>query len=213
MRIPFVLSRNGRSPWTVVTGKPGFLLIVLLACSAILTADDGKTLRVCIPQHTAKNAFFTQVANTLTHHKPDANTHNRVIGTQLPGIDQILITDNPFKGNQANQALSSELRDRAIQEHCDYVLVVSLPDISTARSPQPNVWSPGEQSTTSTYDPYMRRQDPENYVRVKYQLYARDPATAPSDGFIATHDAAPYQAVLSQALDLLANQVFTKLTK
>jgi hypothetical protein len=188
-------------------------MIVLLAFSATLAADDGKTLKVCIPQHTAKNAFFTQIADTLSHHKPDANTHNRVKGIQLASIDQILITDNPFKGNQANQILSSELRDRALQEQCDYVLVVSLPDVNTARSPQPNVMSPNQQSTTSTYDPYMRRQDPENYVRVKYQIYARDPATAPIDGFITTHEAAPYQAVVAHALDMLANQVFTKLTK
>ena len=135
-------------------------------------AEEGETRNVCIPQHTAKDALLSQLANTLSRHKPDANTQTRLKGAQLASIDQILITDNPFKGNQATQTLSNELRNRAIQEHCDYVLVVSLPDVRTARSPQPDVWSPNRQSTTSTYDPYMRRQDPENYVRVKYQIYA-----------------------------------------
>jgi hypothetical protein len=59
----------------------------------------------------------------------------------------------------------------------------------------------------------MRRQDPDNYLRVSYQLYARDPATPPVEGFVTTHDSAPYQAVVAQAFDLLANQVFTKLAK
>lgn len=127
---------------------------------------------------------------------------------QLAGVDQILVTDNPFNGNQSNQTWSTELRDRAVQEHCDYVLVVSLPDVRTARSPQPNVLSPNPQSTTNTYDPYLRRQDPDNYVRVSYQL-SRDPATRPVEGFVTTHDSAPYQAVVAQALDLLANQVFS----
>jgi hypothetical protein len=185
----------------------------LVIFSPTLAAEEGKTLTVCIPQHSGKDALLSQLANTLSEHKPDKNTHIRLKGVQLGGIDQILVTDNPFKGNQANQTLSAELRDRAVQEHCDYILVVSLPDISTARSPQPNVASPNIQSTTNTYDPYMRRQDPENYVRVKYQIYARDPATAPVDGFVATHAAAPYQAVVGEALGMLGNQVFTKLAK
>jgi len=189
------------------------LAFVLLGYSSAVAADDGKTLNVCIPQHTGKDPMLSQVANTLSHHKPDKNTRIRVQGVQLANIDQILITDNPFKGNQAKQTPSPELRDRAIQEHCDYILVVSLPDVSTARSPQPNVVSPNEQSTTSTYDPYMRRQDPDNYVRVTYKLYARDSATPPVDGFITAHDSAPYQAVIAQALDLMANQVFTRLAK
>lgn len=189
------------------------LVFALLAFPTAGAAEDDKTLNVCIPQHTAKDALLSQLASTMSHHKPDKNTHIRLQGVQLPNIDQILITDNPFKGNQANQTLSPELRDRAVQEHCDYILVVSLPDVSTARSPQPNVASPDIQSTTNTYDPYMRRQDPDNYVRVRYQLYARDPAKSPIEGFVTTHDSAPYQAVVAQALDLLGNQVFTKLTK
>jgi hypothetical protein len=89
--------------------------------------------------------LLSQVANTLSHHKPDRNTDIQLQGVQLAGVDQILVTDNPFKGNQANQTLSPELRDRAVP-----------------RSPQPNVLSPITQSTTNTYDPYMRRQDPDN---------------------------------------------------
>ena len=201
------LLRKVSMPYTLVSA------ITLLSFPAVLLADDGKTLMVCIPQHTAKDALLSQVANTISHHKADRNTGIRLQAVQLAGVDQILLTDNPFKGNQANQSLSPELRERAVQKHCDYVLVVSLPDVRTARSPQPNVLSPNTQSTTSTYDPYMRRQDPDNYVRVSYQLYARDPATRPVEGFVTTHDSAPYQAVVAQALDLLANQIFTKLAK
>ena len=73
--------------------------------------------------------------------------------------------------------------------------------------------APNQQSTTNTYDPYMRKQDPDNYVRVSYQLYARDPAKSPLEGFVTAHDSAPYQAVIAQALDMMANQVFTKLAK
>ena len=50
----------------------------------------------------------------------------------------------------------------------------------------------------------------DNYVRGGHQLYARDPATRPVEGFVHF---APYQAVVAQALDLLANQVCTKLAK
>ena len=201
------LLRKISAPYTFV------LAITLLTFRIVLVADDGKTVTVCIPQHTAKDALLSQVASTLSHHNPDRNTGIRFKGVQLAGVDQILVTDNPFKGNQANQTLSPELRDRAVQEHCDYVLVISLPDVRTARSPRPNVLSPNTQSTTNTYDPYMRRQDPDYYVRVSYQLYSRDPATRPFEGFVTTHDSAPYQAVVAQALDLLANQVFTKLAK
>jgi hypothetical protein len=196
-----------------VSCTPAILAITLLAPSSAIAGDELKTLNVCIPQHTAKDAHLSQLASTISQHKPDRNTHIRLQGVLLPNMDQILITDNPFKGNQAAQTLSPELHDRAIQEHCDYILVVSLPDVSTARSPQPNVASPNTQATTNTYDPYMRRQDTDNYVRVKYQLYPRDSAKSPIAGFVTTHDSAPYQAVVSQALDMLGNQVFTKLAK
>ena len=193
------------APWIF----PVFTVVLLVAG----LAAEEKVVNVCIPQHSGKDALLSQLAGTISHHKPDKNTHIRLQGVQLPNVDQILITDNPFKGNQANQVLSPELRARAVQEQCDYILVVSLPDISTARSPQPDVASPNIQSTTNTYDPYMRRQDPDNYVRVKYQLYARDPAKSPLEGFVTTHDSAPYQAVVAEALDQLGNQVFAKLSK
>ena len=98
------------APYTFV------LAITLLTFPAVLSADDGKILTVCIPQHTAKDALLSQVASTISHHKPDRNTGIRFEGVQLAGVDQILVTDNPFKGNQANQTLSPELRDRAVQE-------------------------------------------------------------------------------------------------
>lgn len=185
--------------------------VVLLV--APLRAQDGKTLKVCIPQHTASDAQLHQVATTLTNHKPDKATHIRIQGVQLANIDQILFTDNVFKGSQATQTLTSEVHDRAQQEHCDYLLVVSLPEIKTARSPQPNLLNDQPLATTNTNDPYMRRQDPDNYVRVKYLLYRLEPPAAPLDGFVTTHDAAPYQAVVATALDMMANQVFTKITK
>lgn len=192
---------------------PILVALALLALSANLAAEDGKTLKVCLPQRTASDAMMHQVATDLSQHKPDKTTRIRLEGVQLANIDEILVTDNFFKGNQAKQTLSGEVRNRAVQEKCDYILVVAIPDVSTARSPQPNVLSPNQQSTTSTYDPYMRRQDTDNYVQVKYRLYARDPATAPLDGFVTTHDSAPQQAVVHQALSMLANQVFTRLTK
>lgn len=175
--------------------------------------EDGSTVKVCIPQHTASDAMMHQVASSLSGHKPDKSTHTRTEGVQLANIEQILDTDNLFKGNLAKQNLSTEASTRAIQEHCDYVLVISLPDVRTARSPQPNAWSPDQPSTTNTGDPYMRRQDPDYYVQIKYRLYRADPASPPLDGFIATHNAAPPQAVVAQALDMLANQVFTKVAK
>jgi hypothetical protein len=59
----------------------------------------------------------------------------------------------------------------------------------------------------------MRKQDTENYVQVKYRLYRMDAALSSYDGFVSTHQAAPEQAVVSIALDMMANQVFTKITK
>jgi hypothetical protein len=44
-------------------------------------------------------------------------------------------------------------------------------------------------------------------------VYARDRAKSPVEGFVSAHDSAPYQAVIAQALVMMANQVFTKLTK
>ena len=189
------------------------LAAALLVCVTPLCAEDGKTLKVCIPQHTASNALLHQVAASLSSHKPDKATHTRLQSVELLGLDEILHTDNIFKGNYAKQTLSAEARDRANKEGCNYLLVISLPDVRTARSAQPNAWSPDQQLTTNTGDPYTRRQDPDYYVQVKYRLYHLEPAETSIDGFVATHEAAPQQAVVSQALDMLANQVFTKLTK
>ena len=174
------------------------LAAALLVCVTPLCAEDGKTLKVCIPQHTASNALLHQVATSLSSHKPDKATHTRLQGVELLGLDEILYTDNVFKGNYAKQTLSTEARDRANKEGCNA---------------QPNAWSPDQQLTTNTGDPYTRRQDPDYYVQVKYRLYHLEPAETSIDGFVATHEAAPQQAVVSQALDMLANQVFTKLTK
>ena len=189
------------------------LAAALLVCVTPLCAEDGKTLKVCIPQHTASNALLHQVAASLSSHKPDKATHTKLQSVELLGLDEILHTDNVFKGNYAKQTLSTEARDRANKEGCNYLLVISLPDVRTARSAQPNAWSPDQQLTTNTGDPYTRRQDPDYYVQVKYRLYHLEPAETSIDGFVATHEAAPQQAVVSQALDMLANQVFTKITK
>jgi len=193
--------------------QPLLLAAALLVYVTPLCAEDGKTFKVCIPQHTASNALLHQVATTLSSHKPDKATHTKVQGVELLGLDQILYTDNVFKGNFAKQTLSTEARDRASKEQCDYLLVISLPDVKTARSAQPNAWSPEQQATTNTGDPYMRKQDPDIYVQVKYRLYHLDATETSIDGFVTTHEAAPQQAVVSQALDMLANQVFTKITK
>ena len=192
-----------------------FLTVLACALSLFvpaLCADDGKTVRVCIPQHTASNTLFHQLSTTLSNHKADKTSHMRAQGVEVTGLDQILNTDNPYKGNYATQTLTQEMRDRATQEKCDYILVVSLPDVKTARSGQPSAWSPDQPATTNTGDPYMRKQDPDIYVQVKYRLYRVDPA-ASYDGFVSTHYAAPEQAVVSQAFDMLANQVFTKVAK
>ena len=189
------------------------LATALLAYATPLFAEDGKTLKVCIPEHTASNAQLHQVATSISSHKPDKATHTKLQGVELLGLDEILHTDNVFKGNLAKQTLSTEARDRAGKEQCDYLLVISVPDAKTARSAQPNAWSPDQQLTTNTGDPYMRRQDPDIYVEVKYRLYHLVTSETSIDGFVATHQAAPQQAVVSQALDMLANQVFTKLTK
>ena len=189
------------------------LATALLAYATPLFAEDGKTLKVCIPEHTASNAQLHQVATSISSHKPDKATHTKLQGVELLGLDEILHTDNVFKGNLAKQTLSTEARDRAGKEQCDYLLVISVPDAKTARSAQPNAWSPDQQLTTNTGDPYMRRQDPDIYVEVKYRLYHLVTTETSIDGFVATHQAAPQQAVVYQALDMLANQVFTKITK
>ncbi len=188
-------------------------VIALLLCAVNLLAEDAKVVRVCIPQHTASNALLHQVATTLSGHKPDKTTHMKVQGAELLGLDEILYTDNVFKGNYAKQTLSPEARDRAVKEKCGYLLVISLPDVKTARSAQPNAWFPDQQVTTNTGDPYMRKQDPDVYVQVRYRLYRLDAAETAIDGFVTTHDAAPAQAVVAQALDMLANQIFSKITK
>ena len=190
-----------------------FLAIALLVYVVPLCAEDSKTLKVCIPQHTASNALLHQVTTSLSSHKPDKATHTKVQAAELLGLDEILYTDNPFKGNFAKQTLSTEARDRASKEDCGYILVIGVPDVKTARAGQPSAWSPDQQLTTNTGDPYMRKQDPDIYVQVKYRIYRLDTTSDSIDGFVATHAAAPQQAVISQALDMLANQVFTKLTK
>jgi len=213
MAIPNALSRRARSCSRALQFLSVSLVAVLLAHVSLVFAEDAEPIKVCIPQHTASNALLHQVATTLSNHKPAKGGHTRVQGVELLGLDQILDTDNPFKGHLANQTLNSAARDRAHEQKCSYLLVISLPDAKTARSPQPNAWSPEQQSTTNTRDPYMRRQDPDVYVEVKYRLYRLDAAQTSTDGFVTTHEAAPEQAVVSHVLDMLANQIFTKVTK
>ena len=193
--------------------KSALLAVALLSCVSSLSAGDDSTVKVCIPQHTASNALLHQFASDLSTHKPDKATHTRAQGVEILGIDQILYTDSPFNGNLANQSLSTEVIARAHQEQCTYLLVIALPDIKTARSTQPNAWSPDQQATTNTGDPYMRKQDSDIYVEVKYRLYRLDATPTSIDGFVSTHDAAPQTVVVSNALNMLANQVFTKVTK
>ena len=189
------------------------LSVSLLLYVAPTFAEDGTTLKVCIPQHTASDALLHQVATSLSSHKRDKTTHTKVQGLELVGLDEILYTDNPFKGNYAKQTISTEARDRALKGECSYLLVIALPDVKTARSAQPNAWFPEQQSTTNTGDPYMRKQDPDVYVQVKYRLYRLGANESSFDGFVTTHTSEPAQAVVAQALDMLANQVFSKVTK
>lgn len=202
------------------TASKGAVCRMLLVLSASLLlyvtplfADDGTTLNVCIPQHTASNALLHQVATSLSSRKRDKTSHIKVEGRELEGLDEILYTDNPFKGNFAKQTISTEARDRALKEQCSYLLVIAVPDVKTAQSAQPNAWFPDQQVTTNTGDPYMRKQDTDVYVQVKYRLYRLGANESSIDGFVTTHAAAPPQAVVAQALDMLANQVFSKVTK
>lgn len=191
---------------------PWYVFSLLLGASLFATAQSAKPIRVCVPLHTAKDAQLHQVAGLLSEHKPDKSSHLKVEGIEVPNLGEILHTDNVFKGSQATQTLSPEAQERARQNQCDYMLVVSVPDVKSALSGQPNAWNPEAQTTANTRDPYMRRQDPELYVQIKYRLYRIEPAGA-SDGFVTTHQAAPQQAVVTQALDMLANQVFAKVVK
>jgi hypothetical protein len=204
--------------WDTACKVAACRLLLLLSAALLLYvtplfADDGATLNVCIPQHTASNALLHQLATSLSSHKRDKTSHTKVQGLELEGLDEILYTDNPYKGNFAKQSLSTGARDRALKEQCSYLLVIALPDVKTARSAQPNAWSPEPQATTNTGDPYMRNQDPDIYVQVKYRLYRLGANESFIDGFVTTHAAAPQQAVVAQALDMLANQVFSKVTK
>lgn len=213
MRVPKLQPRHDANSTGTVCGLLFVLFATVLLHLTPVFADDGATLNVCIPQHTASNALLHQVATSLSSHKRDKSTHIKVEGRELEGLDEILYTDNPFKGNFAKQTISTEARDRALKERCGYLLVIALPDVKTARSAQPNAWFPEQQSTTNTGDPYMRKQDPDVYVQVKYRLYRLGANESSIDGFVTTHAAEPAQAVVAQALDMLANQVFSKVTK
>lgn len=213
MAIPNIELRRVPTCTVAACRIPLFIVAAVVAFVAPVVAEDAKTVKVCIPQHTASDALLHQVSNNLSGHKPDKASHTKVQGVEILGLDEILYTDNPFNGTLAKQSLSTEARDRAVQQQCGYILVISLPDVKTARSPQPNAWFPDQQATTNTGDPYMRKQDPDVYVEVKYRLYRLTAAETAIDGFVTTHDAAPQQAVVAAALNMLTNQVFTKVTK
>ena len=166
-------------------------------------AEESKVVRVCIATHSANDALLLQLSNTLRNHKPAKTSHARVEGLQIGGLSEVTEKEN----------LSDEARDKARQNQCDFVLVVTNPDVRSSLSAQPNVMHPETQETTSTYDPYVRRLDRDSYVTIKCRLYPIDSATTSAEGFVSTHDAAPERAVVSAALDMLANQVFTKVTK
>jgi len=48
---------------------------------------------------------------------------------------------------------------------------------------------------------------------VKYRLYRLDATPTSIDGFVSTHAAAPQNVVVANVLNMLANQVFTRVTK
>ena len=93
------LLRKISAPYTFV------LAITLLTCPVVLLADPGKTLTVSIPSHTAKGALLSQVASTISHHKADRDAGVRFEAVQLAGVDQILVADNPFKGESVQSNL------------------------------------------------------------------------------------------------------------
>jgi hypothetical protein len=125
--------------------------------------------------------LLLQLSNTLHNHKPAKTSHARVEGLQIGGLPEVTEKEN----------LSDEARDKARQNRCDYVLVVNNPDVRSSLSAQPNVLHPERQETTSTYDPYMRRQDHDFYVTINYRLFPIESATTSAEGFVSTHDAAP----------------------
>jgi hypothetical protein len=186
--------------WSAMLLVTATLLVLVSAGNA---EENNKVVRVCIATHSSNDALLLQLGNTLHNHKPAKTSHVRVEGLQVGGLSEVMEKEN----------LSEEARDKARKNRCDYVLVVNNPDVKSSLSAQPNVMHPERQETTSTYDPYMRRQDHDFYVTINYRLYPIDSATTSAEGFVSTHDAAPERAVVSAALDMLANQVFTKVTK
>jgi len=209
MDIPAVRIPPRESALSAISLTLCLIAVILLTVVPSVGADDNKVVRVCIPFHMGKDGLINRLATTLDNHKPAKNTHTKVEGVELNNVEEIAekvrISDK--------DRLSDETLARARQSRCDYVLVLYNPDLASARTYQPNVMYPEQQMTTSTVDPLMRKQDPDIYVVIKYRLFHIDSSDAAADGFVSDHEAAPQNAVVASALDMLANQVFTKVTK
>lgn len=203
MKIPSERLEAAGRRWNEFWSAMVLVTASLLVLSSAGDAEENRVVRVCIATHSANDALLLQLSNTLRNHKPAKTSHARVEGLQIGGLSEVTEKEN----------LSDEARDKARQNHCDYVLVVNNPDVRSARSAQPNVVYPERQETTSTYDPYMRRQDHDSYVTINYRIFPIESATTSAEGFVSTHDSAPERAVVSAALDMLANQVFSKVAK
>ena len=174
------------------------ILFLLLACVGLSNAQGSTGIRVCvglIDYNVANQKSLTeQQARALSNHKPDKLRNLKVEGVTL-------LQTRPEEGG---------LDEEAHLKKCAYVVLSSVVEDKTAMGDQTNVY---QQATPGANDPYQRKQDREYYVRIAYTIQRIDSTTPVAKGVVSTHDAAPEVAVISSALDIVANQVFAKVVK
>jgi hypothetical protein len=199
---------------------------LLLTAASVCSGQQNWTVRVCVNLETATlggqitnsqraNVTFLHIqTDALSSHKPDKARHLVLEGMAVPQLGEPpsgIPGRSPYEkyGNSLSDADLKIARDNS----CDYVLFSLVSNTAAQFGAVPHTAFPTP--TQSIGAPYggADTQAAEVAISVTYRLHRITPRAPVVEGTVSAHDTAPAYGLTSRALNMVANQVFTKIAK
>jgi hypothetical protein len=185
---------------------------VALILPASNYAQENVPVRVCIAgfNYEQKNdqVVLQEQAMTLTSHKPDKATHITTEGVLVPALKGHGRTKLGEKLSDVyGKELDKEDYETASKFGCDYALFSLVTDQFREMGPTPST------SLSPATPGGPRRVSSETSVIVIYRLQRINPPALVGDGSIPVHAAGPLNLVITDGLNIAANQAFQKIAK
>jgi len=143
--------------------------------------------------------------NALSEHKPAKAQHFVLQGVALPQLGE---PPSGIPNRSPYEKYGSQLSDAdlkmAQENHCDYLLFSLVWDSAAAL---------GELPHTSLSPSYGGDLYPRSQISIKYRLHQLNPRAPVIEASVFTHDTGPPAGIMLRALDLVAAQVFDKISK